>query len=428
MADRVRRFDVSTLGKFAKTPTGGIRIPGNISRTGIQIYRDEKGNTIREYRSPEEVFRAETLASVKLAAVTDGHPKAGAVNTENYKQLAVGIVTEKDPLAHVKVDGSQDEFVQSDLIVTDAAAIRDIESGKKTELSAGYEAEVIFEAGVTPQGERYDAVQRNIVINHVALLEKGCARAGGHARLRLDGHEVPFEAATEKLMKIKIDGVDYEVGSEAHLQVLQNKQDAAEAKAKADAAELGRLTAENAKNAKLLADALAAGSPEAIATRANEIAKLRADAAKLLPADYAFEGKTDRQIKVDALTAALPTVAKLITDKTDDTFIGGAFLAALADASEEEEDPDEEEEMADKKAKKGKFGKKDGLKMVKSDKIDFNQLVNRQLLEDSANEVLRAQGPHAKLFADGVDIDDLDATSYVKTIADAAFEASFKHD
>ena len=43
-------------------------------------------------------------------------------------------------------------------MVSDEAAIRDIESGKQ-ELSAGYVCDLDFTAGMTSAGEAYDAVQ-----------------------------------------------------------------------------------------------------------------------------------------------------------------------------------------------------------------------------------------------------------------------------
>ncbi|MGL5431928.1 MAG: DUF2213 domain-containing protein, partial [Plesiomonas shigelloides] len=55
-----------------------------------------------------------------------------------------------------------------------------IESGK-CELSAGYTAKYDFTPGVTADGEAYDAVQRDIRINHVALVPR--ARAGRQARV-----------------------------------------------------------------------------------------------------------------------------------------------------------------------------------------------------------------------------------------------------
>jgi uncharacterized protein len=52
-------------------------------------------------------------------------------------------------------------------------AIDDIESGKKGALSAGYRYRPVMRHGVSPDGERFDGIMRDIVLNHVALVDRG---------------------------------------------------------------------------------------------------------------------------------------------------------------------------------------------------------------------------------------------------------------
>ena len=126
---------------------------------------------ITVYRPPEEVFHVDSLASYDSKDVTDDHPDE-MVSAETYKTLTVG---------HVRGIGSQDgDFVSADLIVKDANAIKKIESGK-VQLSAGYTADYDYSPGVTEDGTQYEFIQRNIRINHVALVDK--ARAGAMARV-----------------------------------------------------------------------------------------------------------------------------------------------------------------------------------------------------------------------------------------------------
>ncbi len=66
-------------------------------------------------------------------------------------------------------------YLQNSLIVTDAEAIRKIQSGERVELSAAYAYEPLFETG-TFEGQNYDFVMTKIKGNHVALVEEG--RAG----------------------------------------------------------------------------------------------------------------------------------------------------------------------------------------------------------------------------------------------------------
>lgn len=75
--------------------------------------------------------------------------------------------------------GTDAEFVapylNNSLIITDAQAIEQIESGERVELSSAYKFEPIFSSG-TFNGEPYDFIMTNIRGNHVALVHNG--RAG----------------------------------------------------------------------------------------------------------------------------------------------------------------------------------------------------------------------------------------------------------
>lgn len=78
-------------------------------------------------------------------------------------------------------------YIQGDLVVWDAEAIRAIEAGEIQELSCGY----AYDLDPTPgdfEGTAYDGVMRNIRPEHVALVEAG--RAGSEVRVAdeaLDG-------------------------------------------------------------------------------------------------------------------------------------------------------------------------------------------------------------------------------------------------
>ena len=81
-------------------------------------------------------------------------------------------------------------FVIGDLVIWDAAAISAIETGRKSELSAGYH----YRCDLTPGrsgGESYDGVMREISFNHLALVSEG--RIG--AECALDNSPHVIEAA-----------------------------------------------------------------------------------------------------------------------------------------------------------------------------------------------------------------------------------------
>jgi hypothetical protein len=66
----VLRFDFNgSSGEFKRTPQGFLRVNARLTRAGVFKY-----DSGREYRSAEEVFRADSMASLQGAPVTDLHP------------------------------------------------------------------------------------------------------------------------------------------------------------------------------------------------------------------------------------------------------------------------------------------------------------------------------------------------------------------
>jgi hypothetical protein len=298
----VRRTDVSKLGKFQRTGAGAVRLPATVSRSGVQLY-PEQG--LREYRPVDEVFSPESLASFASAPVTIGHPPEGVAPT-NARDHQVGHVTDAPPEARVRLDASPNEWVRTTLIVSDAAALDAIERATDTQISCGYSCELDMTPGTDPvTGEKYDCIQRNIRINHVALLPEGQARAGAEAKLRLDNKESP------SMKMIVIDGAEYEFGSEKHIGKLQ--ADAASALStankRADKAEAERDTAK-----EQLAKAQSQLTSDALDARVEARHSLLQKASKFLKPEYDTKGKSDHQIRVDALTAA----GKDVSGKSED--------------------------------------------------------------------------------------------------------------
>lgn len=200
------RLQLSTERKY--TDEGFLNVPARISRVGTQVYTNyELGITdegtermITVYRPEEEVFDAASLLSFANKPVTNGHPPE-LVTPTNSKKFSVGM---SDP--SVVKDGM---FASTNLSIIDADAIASIESGK-VELSNGYTADLDWTPGVTPDGEVYDAVQRNIKGNHIAIVERG--RAGPSCRV---ADNLPETGDKVTMAKITIDGVDYEVPDQA---------------------------------------------------------------------------------------------------------------------------------------------------------------------------------------------------------------------
>jgi hypothetical protein len=194
----VLRYDkASPLSKPVRLPNGFVRAEGYLTRSGIFVYRDAQGKTVRELRPPEEVMHADSLASFGMMPVTNDHPSE-LLTADNAKQYAVGSVSES-----VVPEGDK---VRASLMITDASAIEALDAGK-SELSCGYTADVVQEAGVW-QGQPYDAVQRNIRGNHVALVDAG--RAGPACAIRMDAAGAAQEITMNEVM-MEIGGSQYNV-------------------------------------------------------------------------------------------------------------------------------------------------------------------------------------------------------------------------
>lgn len=243
----VRRYDRGEVRGAKRTPQGYMRADAMLTRVGVFEYRQADGSVRRELRLPDEVFHPDSLSSFALAPLTLRHPPE-PLTPENTKRFQVGTVGER-------VDEDEQQFVRSSVVVTDAEAIKSVESGATVELSCGYTADVEDSPGEW-RGLRYDGIQRNIRGNHVALVERG--RAGPSCRLHLDASDAeqvseittPDGDATGNhrgapQMKFKIDGIEYEAG-EALAQAIA-KQEATTAKSIADAKTAGETAATKAR-------------------------------------------------------------------------------------------------------------------------------------------------------------------------------------
>jgi|KBSMisStandDraft_5_1062788.scaffolds.fasta_scaffold00612_12 hypothetical protein len=203
-----------------------------ITRSGIFVYKDASGKSIREYRPDEEVFKADSLTSIRGMPITDGH--RGILNTNsNLDGIVVGSV--------MGPGVKQDSDVVADIVIHNVNKI-----GKKRELSLGYECRIDAVPGEW-NGQKYDQVQRDIVYNHLAVVNKGRA---GNARIRLDADElVSFEVEDDMpdvpLSKFRSDGIEYPAAPEVINYITKQKEEIALLTTRADKAEAERDTAKN---------------------------------------------------------------------------------------------------------------------------------------------------------------------------------------
>lgn len=179
------RFDRHEIGKPTVDQSGYLHVDALVTRSGVFVYHHPDGTTTRELRHPDEVGKADSITSLENRPVTDGHPYPGKLDAKNTKQFSIGSLVEKP-------EYNPEGFIKTKLMVTDQAAIDKImkEDSPKREVSCGYECKTIPGSGIY-QGEHYDHVQKDIIYNHVAIVDKG--RAGPSARLVLDAADGAVE-------------------------------------------------------------------------------------------------------------------------------------------------------------------------------------------------------------------------------------------
>ena len=175
-----------------KTPEGYlICVDSILARTGKQTYKrseifgDDDERLVEVDRKAEEVFSPETMASFENKPICVEHPDVD-VNSGNISEFAVGFVRD----IH-KGEYEGEPVMLGTLVITDAKTIEEIEEGKHTDLSCGYDCDI--DDSENPQ-------QRNIRGNHVALCEQGRA---GIARIMdsVKDEESTYTEVTKNLEK-----------------------------------------------------------------------------------------------------------------------------------------------------------------------------------------------------------------------------------
>jgi len=209
-------------------------------------------------------------------------------------------------------------------MIADQKAIDAINAGK-VELSMGYTCDIEFIDGIAPDGQSYNAVQRNIRGNHLAIVD--AARGGSQLRV-IDYKPQETNTMTHQVI---VGGVSLQVADAATAQLIAKAlKDAAEATEKATTdksaldkknadmeSELSELKkqrdADKTTNDSIVADLKAkladAQSPSAIDAAVKSRAAV-IDAAKKVLATVVIDGKSSDEIKRQVVDAKLGDAAK----------------------------------------------------------------------------------------------------------------------
>lgn len=330
--------DAVTVAGTRRTADGYLVAEARSVRTGIQLYTGaevEKPDmaVVRVYRAADQVFSVDSLQSFSHAPITMDHPSE-QVTADNWKALSVGEVS-----TAAKKDG---DWVMLPLILKDAAAIQSVIDGKR-ELSAGYVCELDFTPGVTADGQAFDAQQRSIKINHLALVDR--ARAGSQARIG-DGainwgiapltDTTPEKEPTMTLKTVTVDGIPIEVTDQGATVIATLQQRIADAAKKAAETDTAQATVVAAKDKEIATRDAQIDDLKKKIVDGPALDKLVADraalcavAAKIAPA-VKLDGLADAEIRKAVVTAALGDAA--VKDKTA-AYIDARFDILAEDAA-----------------------------------------------------------------------------------------------
>jgi hypothetical protein len=302
-----------------------------------------------------------------MKPATWGHPPV-LLDSANTKQYQIGY------------SGSQvrytDGFVEVALLITDEEAIKKVKRKDASEVSAGYKVDFDPTPGVTPEGEEYAGIQRNIRVNHIAIVPRG--RAGPEVRLLLDRmdsadavaalpeHEMAPQSsstASPVMATVKLDGLEIDLPAETasavqsysrdmgrQLEALTTERDELATKldslqADFDSLALDKEAAEGRADA--LEEELASSDRARIDTAELDqlVSERLGTLQRLAPAfaeDFKFDGIDEASLYIQAYENLIGSAPR---EDAEPAYIQGVvegILAARADSSEEEADEEQE--------------------------------------------------------------------------------------
>lgn len=314
------------------TPEGYLLADVVLCRAGIQEYHSSelegvqgKPRIIKVYRPASEVFTPEAIASFRLKPFCNGHGEM--INTGNIKRYQVGTIGE-----NLTRDGEQ---LAGKVIITDQATINEIQRGK-TQVSCGYDADYDWVPGLTPGGIEYEAVQRNIRGNHLALVEEG--RCGCQCAIKDEGIKLENE---NEVKDAPVEGAPVMAAPDIGAQIatltamVQALTEVVNKLAGAETAELpaGEVPAEGEMTGDVETPDMAeikADDPAAATT--DGLLRVYDDARALVGGSVKIAGSNAKQIKASALKLKYPSGS---FDGKSYAYLSARFDAALAERDQQ---------------------------------------------------------------------------------------------
>ena len=234
--------------KWEKTEDGFLRCKACVLMQSIMPYAKSElegvpdgfqNSSIRMYVPIDEIAAQSALRSLEGMPIVAGDHTW--MTPELVSDYSMGNVS--------GVPWIENDRLICNLLVTNPDAIAAIENGKIGEISGAYRAETEFSPG-TFNNEAFDAVQKNILWNHIAVIPKGHGRGGAEVRILNKKQE---DVKMTVRIKLRNTGKYINVDEEA-APVIEADQEAGEAKTEGMTDKISALEGKNESLQQLQAE------------------------------------------------------------------------------------------------------------------------------------------------------------------------------
>jgi len=361
---------------------------------GCEISKDLIADKVYNvFRPEEELNKADTIQSLNGVPLQLEHHDDTAEKPAQYTRIGA---TGTDAVFEYP-------YLSNSLHFFNQKAIDLIESGEKCELSIGYDCEIHKEAGEF-EGVPYDFVQRNIKIQHVALVE--CGRAGADVKVS-DSKEIILNSEKNEVKQMD---------KEKLLQLINElvKAGATEEEIKA---KIDELTADACEDDEVELEAEEVKTEEPDTEEVEEQEQEASD-------EEQTEQKDDDDLIIEEVKAELEKAGlDAENEELVKAFIVGNHFAKAETEATDEDTTDEEATEEEKEAEEQK-ATDTALKVAKIVKADIERRFN------AVNEVRHVLGDVNAMKYDSADKIYRDALAKmgvnVKSLKDSECRAVFR--
>jgi hypothetical protein len=343
--------------QIIETGEGFLKARISIATPGVFQYFNSDGTVINEAKLPEDILSIETLNSAKGVPITDDHPIQNnqhiLVDSKNYQQYSKGNISEP------RIENSQ---IIALATIYDSELIKKIKRKEQNQASIGFAYQLDNTPGVY-DGKNFDAKQRNIRINHCALVPNG--RAGEDIKIHIDKKEknimsdkwiVEGGDASNLLTYRRFDGsTDIQVDSNIHGELMSVRNDSKEKQKKIDSLEKENskfkeqiekfktdsidpkdkeklvidleLANDKADEWKTKHDKLEASIPDMVESKSQERFDL-ISFAKSVDSEMKVDSLSNKEIKLQIISKGLPFKKGVRSDDLSDERIEARYDAA----------------------------------------------------------------------------------------------------